>query len=259
MNNKISKFFTSFNKVKFDDIPHKYYVNGKCLISVTELISKYTEEFDENYWSEIKANEFGLEQWEVIDAWKFINKKATLKGSIVHNYGEYIFNNKIFTYPKQLVLSELGYDPIYNEYIIQKNHIDKLYLDYKYILIPIKTEYVLCDEEYGIGGMVDLLVYNLKEDEYQIWDYKTHREFTEESERYLLGRLGMIEASDLEICSLQLSTYKYIIEKNTKIKIGKCNIIWLPPDKDDTYKIYEAKDKEYYVKIMLEENKLLTT
>ena len=251
---KIAQLFTAFNKVKFDDIPHKYYLNEIELTSVTTLIGNYTEEFDEEYWSEYKAKEFGIEQWKVKDAWQYINKKGTFKGSLIHNYAENLFNNKIIQYPKELVLDVFGYDPIYDEYLKQKNIIDKFYNDYINILIPIKTELVVYDEEYLLGGMVDLLVYNKKDKEYQIWDYKTNKEFTNESERYLNGKLATLEDCDLIKYSLQLGLYKYIIEKNTKIKLGKSFLVWLPAG-DDNYQIIECEEMFFYINSMLNDRK----
>ena len=42
-----NNLFTAFNDVTFYDEPHKYYLDGKELISVTTLIGKYKEEFNE--------------------------------------------------------------------------------------------------------------------------------------------------------------------------------------------------------------------
>ena len=36
---------------------------------------------------------------------------------------------------------------------------------------------MLCDEEYNIGGMIDIIFYNKKTNEFQIWDYKTNNNF----------------------------------------------------------------------------------
>lgn len=253
---KIAELFRNFNKVKFDDLPHKYYIGNKQLTSVTTIIHKYEEEFDEEYWSDIKAKQFNIPQWQVKDAWRYINKKALLKGSLVHNYGELLFDNKIFPYPKELVVKELGYDPIYEEYLIQTGHVKKFYDDYYDIFIPIKTELVICDEDYLIGGMVDMIVYNRVTKQYEIWDYKTNKEFTVESEknRYLSGSLSSLEQCDLEVYSLQLSMYKRLIEKNTNIKIGGCYLVWLSHE-EETYHIHEAKDRSNFVSFMLSEHK----
>ena len=91
-----NKFFTTFNDITFYDEPHKYYVNDKELISVTTLIHRYQEEFNQDYWSRYKADEFGVTQNEILRAWDFINKKGTIKGSIIHDYSENLFQNKVF-------------------------------------------------------------------------------------------------------------------------------------------------------------------
>lgn len=246
-----SKLFTTFNDVTYHDEPHKYYLGDKELISVTTILHKYQEEFQEDYWSDIKANEYGLSQKEVKRAWEFINKKGTMKGSAIHDYAENLFLNKIFTYPKQLILNEFGFDPILPEYLITKNHVDNFYNDVRGKLIPIRTEMIVYDKESLIGGMLDILFWNVRMKEFQIWDWKTNKAFEMEMKsRHFLDKLYMLEDSDLEIYSLQLSMYKLIIEKNTNIKLGKSYVVWFSHN-NDNYKIIETKDRQYYVNMIM--------
>ena len=65
-----NELFTSFNDITFYDEPHKYYINGKELISVTTLIHKYQEDFDEEFWSDYKSNELNISQ-EIIKTFSF--------------------------------------------------------------------------------------------------------------------------------------------------------------------------------------------
>lgn len=242
-----SELFTSFNDVTFFDEPHKYYVGGKELISVTTLIHKYHPEFNEEFWSDYKANEYNLTPEIILRAWNFINKKGTIKGSAIHDYAENIFQNKVFKYPKELILNEFGFDPVWEEYQITKKHVDKFYNDVQGKLIPIRTEFVVYDKESLIGGMLDILFYNIKAKEFQIWDWKTNKKFSKENkESHLTGKLFMIEECDLEIYSLQLEMYKQIIEKNTGIKLGKSYIVWFS-HKNPSYEIIETKNRQYYV------------
>ena len=246
-----NKLFTAFNDITFYDEPHKYFIKNKQLISVTTLLHKYTEEFDEEYWSAYKANQFSLTSFEVKRAWKFINKKGTIKGSAIHDYAENKFQNKEFEYPKQLILNEFGFDPVWNEYQITKKHVDKFYNDVQGKLIPIRTEYVVYDEESLIAGMLDILFYNVRAKEFQIWDWKTNKKFSKSNDgnygnRYLLGALCTLEDCDLEIYSLQLELYKQIIEKNTGIKLGKSYIVWFSHN-NDSYEVIETKDRKYYI------------
>ena len=261
MDNQIlipTELFTTFNDITFYDEPHKYFLNGKELISVTTLIHEYQEEFDEDYWSEYKGDQYNVTQKEILRAWKFINKKGTIKGSAIHDYAENIFQNKNFEYPKQLVLNEFGFDPVWYEYQITKKHVDNFYKDTHNKLIPIKTEFVIYDKKSLIGGMLDMIFYNVKTKEYEIWDWKSNKDFTfEMKNRHLLNDLFMLEDCDLELYSLQLEMYKQIIERNTSIKLGKSYIVWFSHN-NNSYRIIETKDRTYYVNLIINEriNKL---
>jgi hypothetical protein len=246
-----NKLFTAFNDVTFYDEPHKYYLDGKELISVTTLIGNYKEEFNEKYWSEYKGNQFGVTPEEIVRAWKFINKKGTIRGSAIHDYAENLFQNKKFEYPKQLILNEFGFDPVLHTYNICKKHVDKFYNDVQGKLIPIRTELVVYDRESLIGGMLDILFWNVKTKEFQIWDWKTNKEFTYVmKDRHLINDLYLLEDCDLELYSLQLGLYKYIIEKNLQIKLGKSYIVWYSHN-NDNYKIIETKDRSYYINMII--------
>jgi hypothetical protein len=255
MPNIPSELFTTFNDVTYFDEPHKYYLNDKPLTSVTTLIHRYVEEFDEEYWSEKKGKEFGIPQDEIKHAWTFINERATTKGSAIHDYAENRFLNKVFPYPKNDIIKKFGYDPVKYEYDLTKIMVDNFIKATKGKLIPIRTEMIIYDKDNMIGGMLDLLVWNIKEQEFQIWDYKTNKEFEFESDRNLDGKLFLLQDSDLEKYSIQLSAYKYIIEKNTGIKLGKSYLVWFSYKNND-YEIIEAKNREYYVKEIFEDNKV---
>lgn len=248
-----SDFFTKFSEVIYYDEPHKYYLGKQELISVTTLIHKYQKEFNTQYWSDYKADEFDIPQENVIEAWNFINRKGTMKGSIIHDYAENLLLNKIFRYPKNEIINEFGFDPISKEYEITKKHIDRFIKHSKERLIPIRTEMIVYDKESLIGGMADIVFYNVKAKEFQIWDYKTNKEFTEENPKeYLMGELCTLEDCDLEIYSLQLEMYKQIIQRNTNIKLGQSYLIWVSHRNDD-YKIIPTKNREYFANLLIQE------
>lgn len=247
-----NKLFTSFNDMVYHDEPHKYYAFDKELVSVTTLLHKYQDPFDELKWSEIKADEYGITAMEVKRAWKFINNKGTMKGSIVHDYAENLFLNKIFPYPKQSILDHFGFDPIWEEYLTTIKHVDNFHSAVKGKLIPIRTEMVVRDPESLVGGMLDILFYNMKTKEFQIWDWKTNKAFEMESKRKLLDKLYMLDDCDYEIYSLQLAMYKFIIEKITGLKLGKSYVVWFSHN-NDNYKVIEMKDRQYYAKMLIDD------
>jgi hypothetical protein len=246
-----TKLFTTFNDVTFYDEPHKYFLDGRELISVTTLIHKYQEEFQEDFWADIKGRQHDLTSNQVKRAWQFINKKGTIKGSAIHDYTENVFQNKVFQYPLQIIMNQFGFDPVWSEYQTTKKHVDRFYDDVRGKLIPIRTEFVVYDRESLIGGMLDMLFYNVKSGEFQIWDWKTNKKFsTEEKSRHLKDELCMIEDCDLELYSLQLELYKYIIEKNTGMKLGDSYIVWFSHN-NPTYQVIKTKNRKYDISIIV--------
>ena len=184
--------------------------------------------------------------------WDFLNKKGTTFGSIVHNYAENLFLNKIFEYPKDYILNEFGFDPIWNEFLIAKKHVDQFHKDTKNKLIPIRSEFVVYDKPSLIAGMMDMLFYNVKAKEFQIWDWKTNKKFSMESNKRLINSLYLLQESDLEIYSLQLEMYKQILERNTSIKLGDSYIVWFSKN-NDNYKIIKTKDRKFQVNTIINE------
>ena len=245
------KLSTAFNDIKYYDNPHKYFLNNKELTSVTTLIHNYQEPFDEEYWSQYKANEHSIPQYKIKRAWNFINKKGTIKGSLIHDYSENLFLNKKFDYDKDGIMKEFGFDPVYKEYEITKKHVDNFYNDVKGKLIPIKLEYIIYDEESLIAGMLDSLFFNVRANEFQIWDNKTNKDFTfENKNKFLLNELGLLEDCDLEIYSLQLGLYKYILQKTIGISLGKSYVVWFS-HRNVNYKVIEMNDRSYYINLMV--------
>jgi hypothetical protein len=251
-----SKLFTTFNDIVFHDEPHKYYLKGsdKPLTSVTTMVGRYESEFQEDHWAEKKAIDYGLTSEEVKAFWNWDNARATTKGSLIHNYLENRFLNKKFPYDLDMILNNFGCDVIKQEYDVTLQQADAFVEMSKNRLIPIKVEYVVYDEELLLAGMVDMLFYNVKMREFQIWDWKTNKRFDFDSRYDMSGKLSLLKDSHLNHYSLQLGTYKYIIEKHTGIKLGQSHLVWFSNLRDE-FKVIPTKNMDYYVNIMLEEQK----
>lgn len=257
------ELFTKFNRIKFHDDIHKYYLGDKNLISVTTILHKYQDEFDSFYWSDRKKEELNMTQEEVLAYWKALNIKSQIKGSAVHNYAELLFNNKVYKYDNEKVLAQLGQQnidilakqgekTIEEEYAIVKTYVDKFYADTHGKLIPIKTEFVVFDEEWELAGMMDILFWNVKKQCFQIWDWKTNKELNKESKykQKLKKVVSHLHDCEFELYSLQLTTYKRILERNTGIKIDGCYIVWFN-EVNDTYKIMECNDYSLEINMMM--------
>lgn len=231
----------AFKDIKYYDIDHTYIdtSNNKKLISVTQVLGKIKEPFDEGKWLKIKAKERGITEEELKREWWVAGKIGTTRGTLLHKYMEDTFSRK--EYPKNYGNLEhiLTIIPLI-EYIKSVDSIkemaDKFVKDHPN-LIPIKSEVVIGSSEIGIAGMFDQLMYDENNDSYIIIDYKTDKDI-KYSNRWsnLKEPLSKLEDCQYVKYSLQLSLYKYIIEKYTKIKISELKIIWFN-SKNESYKI----------------------
>lgn len=250
------ELFYKFNDVKYYDEPHKYFLSdGRGLTSVTTLLHDYVEDFESDYWATKKSEQYGITPEQVKRGWDFINVYATTMGSIAHDYAENLFLNKVFPYPKDRVVDMFGYDAINKDYKKTESHINNFYNKVKNVLIPIKTELVVYDEESLIGGMVDLIFYNRKSGKIEIWDWKTNsanNAFNEKIKNNLKGNLCLLTDEAINMYSLQLSLYKYIIEKNTNLKLGDSYLVWIS-HKNDDYVVKKTEDYSYYAEMLVNE------
>lgn len=248
------ELFTRFNSIKFHDDIHKYYLGDKNLISVTTVLHKYQPEFDSYYWSNIKKDELKMTQEEVLAYWKALNIKSQVKGSAIHNYAELLFNNKVYKYDNDRAMTLLGSEnleilmktgehKIEEEFKVVKGYVDNFYNDSFGKLIPVKTEFVVFDMEWELAGMMDILFWNVKKQCFQIWDWKTNKELNKTSKykQRLKKALCHLQDCEFEIYSLQLSTYKRILERNTSIKIEGCFIVWFN-ECNENYQIIQCND-----------------
>lgn len=249
------ELFSRFNSIKFEDSSHSYYLDKSKLTSVTTLIHKYTSHFNEEHWLPIKASEYNILETQLKYAWTFLNDHSTFKGSALHNFIENYYFNKLYEYPSKDIINHFGYDPIINQFnIVQKQFYDFYKISFGK-LIPIKPEYIVYDEEYGVSGMVDMLFLNKKKNCLQIYDWKTNKALKSSNKfQKMSGMFSDLDDCELNTYSVQLNTYKYIIEKNTGVKIDGLYIVWFF-EGNDSYHIIEIKDMQDRVKLMLEDFK----
>jgi len=235
------EIFKELNKFKdfiFDDLDHSYKINGKRCTSVTQAISSFKKPFDTKIIADRYAKKNGLNTQDVIDEWDNIRIESTSRGSELHKYAEMRFSSKTY------IPDEKAY-PLCEMF-------DKFYDDVKDRLIPIKLEFVVGDEEFLIGGMLDKLFYNTTANALQIWDYKTNKEISRHSKykNKMIGELSHLQECEFNTYSLQLSIYKFIIEKNTNLKLGNSYLVWIN-DSNEKYKVIGTDYMEREAMIIL--------
>lgn len=235
-----------FDQITFYDDKHSYKINGEpsAKLSVTGLVNTVKEPFDEDKWSKIKAKEFGCTPEEIKLVWKKNNQMSTYQGSTLHNYIDNYYQNKVKPYNRVLAESILGqtlHDIMYKNLKVLVKQFNNFYTDTSEYILPIKNEFVVGDlGDTRICGMLDMLAYNTSTEQFEIFDFKTNKEFNEKSRfnKKLLPPINHLDDCELNIYSLQLSLYKIFIQKYTDIKINKLKVVWFSVNNND-YKIIE--------------------
>jgi hypothetical protein len=266
---QIFKEFSKFNNIKFYDEPHVYFIDDEQVISVTGLIHKFENAFEEEKWLNIKAEERvipGFKQpgesdeealeraKKIVKAeWTFKNNHGIYEGKLTHFYLENLMANKDVT-EDVTGHGVVPFDEIENTYYVIKKHAYSFYRDYVLtgILIPVKSELVVGAKELKLAGQIDQLFYNTQLDALQLYDWKTNRKLGRTSNYSMTGPLSHLDSCELNTYSLQLYTYKYLLEKNTNIRLHeKLHIVWLNEHNDGPH-VIECRDMTKEVQMMLD-------
>lgn len=254
-----------FDSITFHEKDHSYKIDGQpaARYSVTGIVNTVKSPFEEDKWSKIKAKEYNCTPEEVKLVWKKNNQMSTHQGSIFHNYVDNFYQNKIIPYNQDLIKSILG-ETLHN--MLRENlkvlikQFNSFHNDTRDSVLPIKNELVIGDiHATRVCGMLDMLVYNTETNEFEIYDFKTNKEFSEVSRfnKKLLSPLDHLDDCEYNIYSLQLSLYKKFIEKYTNIKISSLKIAWFTINNTDGYKIIELKNLSDEVDVLLKATPVL--
>lgn len=208
-----------FSNLKFDPKTHSYSLNGKQLTPVTAFVATLKQEQDWDGIAQKYADKNGLSLDEVKKEWDSKGDIALKKGTLVHEYIE--------TRLKGLSFS--GQDEWYAEY----SAFEKFWGEEKKYLSPIQIEMRIGDEEFGLGGTIDCLMFDSRTEHYHIYDWKTGSKFTIDNPyQSLLPPFNNLPDCHYVNYSMQLSAYHLILKKNTDLKLGQPIIIRLNEDGD---------------------------
>jgi ATP-dependent exoDNAse (exonuclease V) beta subunit len=249
----IHKELAKFKGIKYYDEPHIYIIDGQQLTSGTAFVGEFKEKFDSQGQAIKSAKKKGVSVEEMLAEWEFKGDFSRTKGTLLHNYAENHWQNKV------LPLDYTLYDERFGEGLMKERleecirMFEEFYLKAQKNLIPIAMELVIGDAELGVGGMVDCLFWNDKYKEYQIWDYKTNKEIAEYSKyrKRMKAPINFLHDCELEAYSIQLNLYKYIIQKNTDIKIGKCFLVHIHEEQEQ-YNVIECKEYQEIIQLLFD-------
>ena len=254
--NKINEVF---GKYEFIENGHYYLCNGKKVgISTTGLIGQYENHFDSETISQQVADKRGISQQEVLEEWRIENLHSTIKGSMIHEFAQSLWEGKEYKFDYSKVPKEIDIDRL-------KSDINKLipqainfYNDYKDMYELIGCEIYLGDEDFDECGATDQILYNKYTCEIAIIDYKTNKEIKQESYKHkkMLIPLHKFDDCNYVHYSIQLSGYKFKFEKNTKLKVDETFIVYFNINADN-YEIIEPLNMVKEVKKILENRRVI--
>ena len=247
-----------FGKYEFVENGHYYLCNGKRVgISTTGLISQYEQEFDSESTSLMVAQKRGFTQSQVLEEWRVENLHSTIKGSMVHEFAQSLWEGKEYKFDYSNIPKEIDIDRL-------KNDINKLipqainfYNDYKDMYELIGCEVYLGDEDYDECGATDQILYNKYAGGIAILDYKTNKEIKRESYRHKKMLIPLQKYDDCNYIhySIQLSGYKFKFEKNTKLKVDETFIVYFNVNADN-YEIIEPLDMTFETELIYNNRKV---
>lgn len=251
---EVKQELRAFDKFKFFEEDHHYECNGKKIgISVTRLIEEYSNPFDQQTIAEKVTIRDNKSISKVLEEWEYKNKFACEKGSTCHNYSQSLWSKE----PYDVSIFDNSIEYVNAVCKIQRQATN-FYHDFKDKFIHIQDEQLVGSEEYNICSAVDHLFLD-KEGNVWLIDYKTNSILKgynddEKNQRYtkkMLIPLQNLKDDALHHYYLQLSIYKYLIEKYTNIKIYKTMIVYMS-ENIEKYEFIETPYLEEETKKILE-------
>lgn len=237
--------WSKFNCYTFFEKTHQYYYYDKPVkTSVTQFVSTFFEPFDKEAVSLKYAKKHKLKQEEVLAEWDKQGKISTISGTIIHAFLEDYARGKVF----ELDFSEAidaGLEQEVRERVnLLLPQAENFHFETLNKLIPIQCEYTVGIEDI-IAGNIDLLCWNVKAGEFQIWDYKNIKEMRVQNEykQKALKEFSAYDDCNLIHYSIQQNLYKVMLQRKLGIKIGKCYLVKFSHLAKD-FEIYQCIDLE---------------
>ena len=221
----------SFKDFKFYPSGHYYECKGKRVgISVTTFIHEYCNEFDELGMAEKSAIKNNKSVQEILNEWHYKRDFSCEKGTTCHEYAQSLWSGEEWEF-KDFDGSrkfEIAVDLI-------QNQANNFHDDYQDHLEHLQDELIVGSAEYDIASAIDHLFYNKLTGGLVLVDYKTNstlkgyndtayqRKYTKK----MKVPLQHLDDDALHHYYIQLSIYKFLIEKYTGLKVDEMFIVYM--------------------------------
>ena len=258
MKNKIIKELQFFKGIDFHEEEHFYTLNDyRFGISATSLIETYAQEFDSDGISQMVANKRGISQKEVLDEWKKENEFSCIKGSCIHLKAQSLWMGTDYEIDYNTIDDTIDKDRLKKEYDIMSKQATDFYNDYKDMYDMIQDEFIVWSKEFDIAGSIDGIMYNKNTQQCCILDFKSNKDLQFKSKYRKKMKVPLHELDDVngQHYYVQLSIYKYLIEKYTNIKVDELFIVYFNINAD-SYEIIEIPYLKKEVEEILENRRV---
>lgn len=231
-------------RLLYNDETHTYYIDGiKAEISVSGFVHKLFKPFEkeiaiDNILRSRKMTDptyeyYGLTREQIKEQWI---QRADL-GTVLHYDIESFYNGEK-----------------YSNSTIEFQYFLNFQRDHSY-LEPFRTEWRIFSKRCDIAGTIDMLFRDMGGD-YIIFDWKRAKEikmpvqdrFTEYS---IIPELSHLIKCNFVEYSIQLNTYKYILETEYGIKVKAMYLCILHPI-NDNYKLFRVKNMSKEISAVME-------
>ena len=207
--------------ISFNETNHTYTVDGNTLQSVTNIVENCFPKFDAQLHAKTTAAKMGMTEEEVIAMWERKGKESRELGTAMHQKIESYYQGK-----------DSREDDAFRLF---KVFADKVKLE------PYRTEWAVYDTDYNIAGTIDFVDY--QDGKYTIYDWKRSDKIIANGMPVKVSKYqekGLYPLEHLENCAyyhyaLQLSLYKFILEKNYDIKVSDLRLGIFHPSYDKPY------------------------
>ena len=245
----------SFKDFKFYEDGHYYECKSQRLgISVTRLIEEYANEFEQEEVALKVALKENRPVEDILAEWKYKADFACAKGTTCHEYAQSLWSgNKWSFLPFD---NSLEYLKAFTTIQKQANN---FIVDYQNHLEHLQDELVVGSEEYDIASAVDHLFYNKLTGGLVLVDYKTNSYMSGYNKKAYSKKmkvpLSHINDDALHHYHIQLSVYKFLIEKYTGLKVDEMFIVYMS-ENIENYEIIEIPYLKDEVEKILENRKV---
>lgn len=220
------------NHIQFSPQEHVYLYNGKEVFTpVSNVISCFFKPFDSYYWSDYKARQRHVSQGQILEEWDAKGTQSRDVGTFMHLQIENHYKGMDYQekYPFKYDGKYIHIDEIVE---LRCEHSQFMEFLNDHDFKPFRNEWSIYDESLKIAGTIDMAHKNGVA--YDIYDWKRSHRIVDFMGKPITtnsyGEKGICGLSDIDdtpywhYC-IQQNLYKYILEKNYGIKVGKMYLV----------------------------------